>query len=154
MILRPATADDRERLLALVRDERVAAALSTVAGAALDDAIAAGEALVIADGDAVAGVLCWSVTNRRSRIARIHTVAVDPALQGRGLAVSALRAAVRTLVDEHDVHRVEAECYGFNTAARRAFAAAGFAEEGVRRSAYDRHGAWQDGIHLGLVAPS
>lgn len=150
--LRPATEDDRERLLALLADERIAASLSTAAPTALEDALDTGHALVIDADGSPAGVVCWSSNNRRSRIAGIHTVAVDPAFQGRGIAVAALRELVRHLLENHDFHRVEAEAYGFNTAARRAFVAAGFTEEGIRRRAYDRHGEWQDGVHLGLVA--
>jgi RimJ/RimL family protein N-acetyltransferase len=36
--------------------------------------------------------------------------------------------------------------------ALRSFDAAGFTRDGVRRRAYDRHGAWQDGIQFGLLA--
>lgn len=154
MTLRPATADDGAWLLALVREPAVAASLSRLAPedlrAALDDPQAA--VLVIEVAGERAGVACWSAQNRRSRIARIHTLAVHPDHQGRGLAVAALRELARALLDEEGFHRVEAETYGFNTAARRAFVAAGFTEEGVRRRAYDRHGDWQDGIHLGLLA--
>jgi aminoglycoside 6'-N-acetyltransferase len=150
--LRPATPDDRDRIVALLGDERVAAALSTMALEAFDEALGDGRAMVAeVDGD-LAGVLCWSERSRRSRIASIHTVAIDPAFQGRGLGLEAVRALVRMLVDERGYHRLEAETYGFNAAARRVFLAAGFAEEGVRRRAYDRHGGWQDGILFGLVA--
>jgi hypothetical protein len=38
------------------------------------------------------------------------------------------------------LHRLEAETYGFNTAAIRAFTRAGFVHEGTRRAAYDRNG--------------
>ncbi|HEV3001163.1 MAG TPA: GNAT family N-acetyltransferase [Solirubrobacteraceae bacterium] len=152
MRLRPATSEDREWLLALVGDERIAASLSTAAAAAID-AADGDEVLVVEDeGGERAGVVCWSTHNRRSRIAGVHTVAIDPDRQGRGLAVAALREVTRMLFDERGFHRVEAETYGFNRAARRAFAAAGFVEEGIRRRAYDRHGAWQDGVHLGLLA--
>ena len=48
--------------------------------------------------------------------------------------------------------RVEAEVFGFNTPAVRAFLAAGFTREGVRRQAYERHGGRQDGVLFGLLA--
>lgn len=154
--LRPAGPDDRAWLLALAREPSIAHALSTLAPAVLAEALDAqpgdGEVLVVEDGGERAGVVCWRARNRRSRIAGVHTVAVEPQRQGRGLAVAALRELARALVHEHGFHRIEAETYGFNVAARRAFAAAGFTEEGVRRRAYDRHGAWQDAVHFGLVA--
>ena len=40
---------------------------------------------------------------------------------------------------------------GHNEAALRAFDAAGFTREGVRRGAWLRDG-WQDGVHVGLLA--
>jgi RimJ/RimL family protein N-acetyltransferase len=158
--LRRATAEDRDRLAALIRDERIAGSLSRLADEALEGALAATLAgsedeavLVVEDDDGGAvGLACWYVENFRSRIARIHTVAIDPGAQGRGHAVGALREVVRLVLEERGMHRLEAEVYGFNTAARAAFVRAGFTEEGVRRRAYDRHGAWQDGVHFGLLA--
>jgi RimJ/RimL family protein N-acetyltransferase len=76
---------------------------------------------------------------------------LDPALQGRGLAVRTVRDLCARLFDVHGVHRVEAEVMGINEAARRVFERAGFVLEGVRRRAYDRHGAWQDGVRYGLL---
>jgi RimJ/RimL family protein N-acetyltransferase len=58
----------------------------------------------------------------------------------------------RHLIEELGFHRVQLECYGFNAAAVRVFERAGFTYEGVRRAAYRRHGAWNDGVLLGLVA--
>ena len=49
------------------------------------------------------------------------------------------------------MHRIEAEVMGINEAARRVFERTGFVHEGTRRRAYDRHGAWQDGIRYGLL---
>jgi RimJ/RimL family protein N-acetyltransferase len=139
--------------MTLVDDERIAASLSPLAADALHQALddADGGVLIIESDGERAGVICWTTKNRRSRIAGIHTVAVHTDHQGRGLAVTAIREAARLLFDEHGFHRIEAETYGFNTPARRAFVAAGFTEEGVRRRAYDRRGAWQDGIHFGLL---
>src|SRR3954462_98512 len=127
MTLRPAQPHDRAWLFDLVRDERIAASLSTVAPDTLQKALddPDGGALVIEAGGHRAGVVCWSATNRRSRIAAVHTVAIHPDHQGRGLAVTALREVARMLFDEHGFHRIEAETYGFNTAARRAFLTAG-----------------------------
>jgi len=91
-------------------------------------------------------------TVRRSRIARVSGLAVDPAAAGRGVARRVIAELVRHLLEDRGFHRLEAETYGFNAAARRVFERAGFVVEGVRRRAYDRHGGWQDGVMLGLVA--
>ncbi len=87
----------------------------------------------------------------RHRTAVVHTLLVDPAARGRGVAVGALRTLLEDL-RARGAHRVEAEAYGFNAAAVRTFEAAGFAVEGTRRAAWWRHDAWQDGVHLGWVA--
>jgi len=98
-----------------------------------------------------AGVLAFDVANRRSRIAYLHAIMLDPAYRGRGLATAATRLLVRHLVFDLDYHRVQLEVYGFNEPALRHFERAGFRREGVRRQAYWRHGAWVDGILFGLV---
>ncbi len=107
---------------------------------------------IVADG-ALAGMLRLDLSVwERHRCANVHTLFVDPALRGRGVAVAALRALLADLT-ARGAHRVQAEAYGFNTAALRTFAAAGFQHEGTRRAAWWRHDAWQDGLHLGWVAP-
>ena len=62
-----------------------------------------------------------------------------------------MRALCDRLFDVHGMHRVEAEVMGINDAAKGVFERAGFVLEGVRRRAYDRHGAWQDGVRYGLL---
>jgi RimJ/RimL family protein N-acetyltransferase len=96
--------------------------------------------------------VCWELVNRRSRIVEVRTLMLEPALRGRGLAVGAVRELCTRLVRDRDVHRIEAEVYGFNASAQRVFERAGFIREGVRRQAYDRAGGWQDGIRYGLLA--
>jgi len=98
-----------------------------------------------------AGTLAFDVANRRSRIAYLHAIMLDPDYRGRGLAAAATRLLVRHLVFDLDYHRVQLEVYGFNERALRHFERAGFRHEGVRRQAYWRHGAWVDGILFGLV---
>jgi lactoylglutathione lyase len=98
-----------------------------------------------------AGVIAFDVANRRSRIAYLHAIMLDPAYRGRGLATAATQLLVRHLVFDLDFHRVQLEVYGFNEHALRHFERAGFRREGVRRQAYWRHGGWMDGILFGLV---
>jgi aminoglycoside 6'-N-acetyltransferase len=149
-MLRPATPEDRDALVALAQHPDIAATLATTAAQSLREDV--GELLVIEDDHGFAGGVRWVLVNRRSRIADIRTLMIDPARSGQGLATRAVRALVRQLVAVHGIHRVEAEVYGFNTAAQRVFERAGFTEEGRRRRAYDRAGAWQDGVRYGLLA--
>ncbi len=102
-------------------------------------------------GEAVGGV-AWQLVNRRSRIAQLSEVVLDERVHGRGLGARGVRAACAWLVAEHDAHRVQLEVYGFNERGQRAFARAGFTREGVRRQAYWRREAWQDGVLYGLLA--
>lgn len=153
-MLRLATHDDLPLLDALVRRDEVARTLSTDAPASLAEALAdeAGELLVIEEGGEVVGAVRWVLLNRRSRIADIRTLMLDPAHRGRGLATAAIRELVDHLFVERWMHRIEAEVYGFNLSGQRVFERAGFKHEGVRRSAYDREDGWQDGVRYGLLS--
>ena len=150
--LLPATEADLAWVRDLARDESVAPSLSTTAADGLADALAAGELWIAqtAAGGRV-GAVHVATVNRRSRICDVRTLMVHPEARGRRLGVAILRAVARDAF-ARGVHRLEGEVYGFNEAALRSFDAAGFTREGVRRRAYDRHGAWQDGIRFGLLA--
>jgi RimJ/RimL family protein N-acetyltransferase len=152
-MLRPATPADLDALTALARRPEIARTLAWDAAERLPRALATdtGELLAIELDGAVAGGVRWEFVNRRSRIAEIRTLMLDPAVQGRGLALAAVRELCDRLFDVHGLHRVEAEVMGINDAAIGVFERAGFVREGVRRRAYDRHGAWQDGVRYGLL---
>ena len=153
MVLRPATPADLDPLIALAQRPDVARTLAWDAADGLVAALAAdaGELLVIEDAGALAGAVRWTVTNRRSRIVEIRSLMLDPAFHGRGLAAATVLELVERLFGRHGMHRIEAEVMGINDSARRVFERAGFVHEGTRRRAYDRHGAWQDGIRYGLL---
>jgi RimJ/RimL family protein N-acetyltransferase len=163
--LRPADEADVAQLTRLAGRSDVAdflAAASPWAVEPLREAIAAGrqepeagQPLVIeveeADAWLFAGALGFSMASRRSRIAYLYGVMIDPAYRGRGLAEGAVRLLSAYLVRRLGYHRLQLEVYGFNEAAQRVVERAGFVREGVRRKAYWRHGDWQDGVHYGLV---
>jgi RimJ/RimL family protein N-acetyltransferase len=153
-MLRRATADDLEILSALAHREDIARTLSTDAPDTLAEALAdqAGELFVIENGGEVVGAVRWVLINRRSRIADIRTLMLDPAHRGRGIATQAIRELLDHLFDLRWMHRVEAEVYGFNRSGQRVFERAGFVREGVRRRAYDREGGWQDGVRYALLS--
>ena len=106
--------------------------------------------VIEADGER-AGTMSFEVANRRSRIANLGGLAVDPAFRGRRIADEAARLFQRHLFEELDYHRLQLEIYGFNERAIRHAERAGFVREGVRRKAYRRHGEWVDGVLFGLV---
>ena len=98
-----------------------------------------------------AGVMAFEVFSRRSRIADLRGLMLDPAFRGRGIPDAAARLLVRHLLFDLDYHRVQLECYGFNERAIRHAERTGFVKEGVKRNAYWRHGEWVDGVIFGLV---
>ena len=153
-MLRPAADTDLDALIALARRPEIARTLAWHAAETLSQALVAesGELLVIEAAGTFAGGVRWELVNRRSRIAEIRTLMLDPARHGRGLATTAVRDLCALLFTRHGLHRVEAEVLGLNRAAQRVFERAGFVSEGNRRRAYDREGVWQDGVRYGLLA--
>ncbi len=98
-----------------------------------------------------AGLMGFEVSNRRSRIANLGSLAVHPDFRGRHLADEAARLFQRHLIDDLGYHRLQLEIYGFNERAQRHAERAGFVKEGVRRKAYWRNDEWVDGVIYGLV---
>jgi RimJ/RimL family protein N-acetyltransferase len=98
-----------------------------------------------------AGLMGFEVSNRRSRIANLGSLAVHPDFRGRHLADEAARLFQRHLIDDLGYHRLQLEVYSFNDRAQRHAERAGFVREGVRRKAYWRNGDWVDGVIYGMV---
>jgi Acetyltransferases, including N-acetylases of ribosomal proteins len=99
----------------------------------------------------VAGAIGFECVNRRSRIAHVSGLAVQPDFRGRGLGAEAIRALARVLFGELGYHRLEAGVYGFNERGLAVVDSAGFVREGVKRRAYRPHGEWVDAVELGLL---
>jgi RimJ/RimL family protein N-acetyltransferase len=114
------------------------------------DPLERGRFVIEVDGEP-AGTTAFHRTNRRSRIAKLGSLAVHPAFRGRRLADEAALLLVRHLFDDLGFHRLELEIYGFNERALAHAERIGFVREGVRRRAYERHGEWVDGVLFGLV---
>ena len=98
-----------------------------------------------------AGVLEFWTFSERSRIADLGGLALHPDFRGRGLAEWAARELQRHLLLELGFHRLQLEVYGFNEHAIAHAERVGFVREGVKRTAYRRHGEWADGVLYGLV---
>lgn len=149
MDLRPATDDDLAWVAELAADPAVEPSLALGAGDGLPGAVQRGELLVDHERRAAARLV---VTVERHGLASIRTVMVDPAHQGRGIGLAFVSALVAEAFGARGLHRLEAEVYAFNVAGCRLFERAGFTREGTRRRAWERHGAWQDGVMYGLLA--
>ncbi len=160
--IRRATPDDLDYLVALVADDDVAPFLAAVRAGSPDEILgeiarsaaepdASGVFVIEVDGER-AGTMSFERVNRRSRIASLAGLAVEPRFRGQGVADTAARLFQRHLFDELGFHRLQLEVYGFNERALRHAERAGFVREGVRRKAYWRRDAWVDGVLFGLVA--
>jgi RimJ/RimL family protein N-acetyltransferase len=159
--IRPAHREDLDFLLELVNHADVEPFLGGRAGrdrealaAELErsaaDPTAFGRFVIEVDGRP-AGAMGFEAENRRSRIAHLERLAVHPDFRGQHVADDAARLLQRHLVEELGYHRLQLEIYGFNERAQRHAERAGFVREGVRRSAYWRHGEWMDGVLYALI---
>lgn len=149
--LRAARPEDEPALVALARHPDVEPSLAPGTAERLtgggDD-----ELLVVEAAGALAGAVRLAVLSPRSRIGGVRSLMVDPAARGCGVGAGALATLCEHAFGPRGLHRLEADVYAFNTPALRAFERAGFTREGLRRRAYERHGAWQDGVLLGRLA--
>jgi RimJ/RimL family protein N-acetyltransferase len=109
-----------------------------------------GRFVIEADGERV-GAMGFEVANRRSRIARLERLAVQPAFRGRGIADEAARQLQRHVLLDLGYHRLELEIYAFNERALAHAERAGFVREGVKRKAYVRHGDRVDAVMFALL---
>lgn len=100
----------------------------------------------------LAGAIGFERTNRRSCIARLGGLAIDPDFRGRGLGAAAIRELAKVLFGELGYHRLEVVTYGFNERAMAVVESAGFVREGVKRRAYRPAGEWVDAVEFGLLA--
>jgi len=158
--LRRARAEDVDFLVSLATHAEVQPFLAAVAAHTPDDFRAEleraehepelyGRFVIETDGER-AGAMAFSVVNRRSRIANLYGLMVDPAFRGRGLADAAARVFSRHLIFDLGFHRLELECYGFNDRAIR-HAERIYVREGVKRKAHWRNEGWVDGVMFGLI---
>jgi diamine N-acetyltransferase len=141
--------EEVEPYLSAVRPKDRASLLAEI-GRSQDEPAQLGVFVVEADGVPV-GTMGFEVANRRSRIAHLGGLALVPEARGRGLADEAARWLQDHLLLDLGYHRLQLEVYGFNGPALRHAERAGYVREGVKRKAYWRHGAWQDGVLYGLV---
>jgi RimJ/RimL family protein N-acetyltransferase len=163
--IRRANKEDVDFLVGLLNDDEVepflAASRSRDRDGVLEE-VCASEAtpdesgvfvIEVPDGDgwARAGMMEFSLANRRSRIAHLGGLAIHPDFRGRRLSDEAARLLQRHLIFDLGFHRLQLECYGFNERAIRHAERAGFVREGVKRKAYQRHGEWVDGVMFSLI---
>jgi ribosomal protein S18 acetylase RimI-like enzyme len=82
-------------------------------------------------------------------VQHVHGLAVDPALQRRGVGSALLRAAVAE-ARSRGARRITLRVLGGNEAARRLYERAGFVVEGVLRGEYLLDGEYVDDVLMAL----
>jgi RimJ/RimL family protein N-acetyltransferase len=110
-----------------------------------------GLSVVTRDAGQLAGHVGLHGAGVKDRCATL-AILIGPPYQRRGLGSDAIRILLRYGFDELGLHRIQLSVNGYNTAAIAAYAKAGFVEEGRRRDAVFRHGAWHDDVQMGILA--
>ncbi len=87
--------------------------------------------------------------NRKAEI----TIWIEPDFRHKGLARKALEGIINLAFNQLNFHRLEAEVYDFNLAARNLFNKVGFVQEGALRQAKYMDGKYCDIIRFGLLKP-
>ena len=106
------------------------------------------EVIELPDGTPI-GSVSWIQTphgpNTRS-LAWVIGIVLLPLYRGRGLGAAAQRLLAEKLLEESKANRVEASTDVNNLRERRSLSLAGFTNEGIRRGALWRAGAWHDQV--------
>ena len=93
--------------------------------------------LVSEDGDALSGYILI-ILRRGTRLARLYSLAVDPASRGRGIASSLIARGEEDARDEGALY-LRLEVAGNNTAAIALYQKLGYSQFGLYRDYYEDH---------------
>lgn len=113
------------------------------------DASGAGFSVETRDGLFVGHTTLWGakLPERDARLA----IMIGPGHQGSGYGTEAVRLMVRYGFLAMGLNRIQVETFAFNDRARRAYAAAGFVAEGVRREAVWIDGGFADEVIMAIL---
>lgn len=81
-----------------------------------------------------------------------YAIIIGPPHQDQGYGTAATELVLRYGFQELGLHRVQLRVIGGNGRAVKAYAKAGFVEEGRSRECVFRGGAWHDEIQMGILA--
>ncbi|MBG6068174.1 GNAT family N-acetyltransferase [Micromonospora ureilytica] len=157
--VRPMTAGDAARVLAIYQaglDGGDASFETTAPTWAEFDAgkLPAHRLVAVGDDSMVIGWIAVSPTSARAVYAGVveHSVYVDPAARGRGVARLLLDALIAS-TEAAGVWTIQSGVFGENTASLRLHERAGFRVIGVRERVARHHGRWRDVILLERRSP-
>lgn len=159
LTVRPMTSDDAERVLAIYQAglDGGDASFETTAPTwiAFDQAKLPDHRLVAVDADdTVVGWVAVSPTSNRAVYAGVveHSVYVDPAAQGRGVARLLLDALIAS-TEAAGIWTIQSGVFPENTASLALHQRAGFRVIGTRERIGQHHGRWRDVILLERRSP-
>ncbi|MER7272265.1 N-acetyltransferase family protein [Micromonospora carbonacea] len=154
MLIRAMVAADAERVLAIYQAglDGGDASFETVAPtwAAFDASrLAAHRLVAVDDADTVLGWVAASPTSTRPVYAGVveHSVYVEPAARGRGIARLLLDALI-TSTEAAGIWTIQSGVFPENAASLALHAGAGFRTVGVRERVGRHHGRWRDVVLL------
>lgn len=157
--LRPMTADDADRVLAIYQAglDGGNASFETVAPswADFDAGRLPAHRLVAVDADGtLIGWIAVSPTSARTVYAGVveHSVYVDPVAQGRGVARLLLDALIES-TDAAGIWTIQSGVFPENTASLALHRRAGFRVVGTRERVGRHHGRWRDVVLLERRSP-
>lgn len=157
VLLRPATLDDLEDLVAIRATPQVSRSWSS--GDELHQVVRDEFAdpdgqryVVIVDGATIGMIQSWEERDAEYRHAGID-IYLDPAAHGRGFGSDAVRTLARHLLHDVGHHRLTIDPAADNEAAIRCYTAVGFRPVGVLREYWrSPAGFWRDGLLMELLA--
>lgn len=147
--IRPMTADDANAVLRIYQAglDGGQASFETVAPQweAFDKAKLPQHRFVAVEGDEVLGWVVVSPVSQRPVYAGVmeHSVYVDPAAQGKGVAGALMRALIAS-TEQAGVWTLQSGVFPENSASLRLHEKAGFRVVGRRERVARHHGVWRD----------
>lgn len=88
----------------------------------------------------------------KNRSAILGMMIGDPPQRGHGFGTTAVHLMLQFAFDELNLHRIHCEFLAFNQQSRRVCQKVGFREEGVKREACYRAGAYRDVVQVAILA--
>ncbi len=108
-------------------------------------------AIVLKDGNRHIGNIKLGPINREHGYGDVGIIIGEKDCWGKGYATEALKLLSDYAFQKLKLHKLTAGCYSSNTASAKAFLAAGFDQEGIRKSHYLCEGKYVDGLLFGKV---
>lgn len=109
-------------------------------------------AIVVTETGQHIGNLKLGPVNQHHNHADLGILIGEKSSWGNGYATEAISLVTEYAFEKLQLHKVTAGCYDVNDGSRRAFAKAGFSEEGLRKEQYLSDGRYVDGVLMGRVS--